>query len=402
MVFDPEKQLPGDRNTVNERWFDALVRHQIFLLRTAGSVRNDIIEILNESEADLRSRIRDRLRAGPNLQRAEALIQEIRDLRAAAMTATENLWLERFRELVVMEANFASSTIRGLVPVELETAIPAGATLRALVRERPFEGRTLRDWARNIRQADIDRISAQIRIGVTQGEPVDVIARRVVGTARLRGSDGVTQITRGNAAALTRTAVIHFTNSAREEFFLQNRNIATREVWVATLDSRTCPICRALDGQRFQIGEGRKPPAHIGCRCVRVQIIEEDLIGQRPFKSTTERQLVEEFSEQEGLNLMRFARSALPRGTRGRFDEFARRTIRNRIGRVPAKVTYDEWLRTQSAAFQDDVLGPTRARLFRQGNLTLDKFVNRRGDEIPLSQLAQREAQAFREAGVEL
>ena len=71
------------------------------------------------------------------------------------------------------------------------------------------------------------------------------------------------------------------------------------------------------------------------------------------------------------------------------------------IGRIPAKVTYGEWLARQSVEFQDDVLGVTRGRLFRKGGLKLTKFVSRTGDEIPLSELARREADAFRAAGLD-
>lgn len=86
---------------------------------------------------------------------------------------------------------------------------------------------------------------------------------------------------------------------------------------------------------------------------------------------------------------------------KGSFDEFSRRRIRELTGRVPAKMTYQEWLTTQPATFQDDVLGKTRGKLFRKGGLTLDKFVNQAGDEIPLSDLARLHAEAFRAAGLD-
>jgi hypothetical protein len=56
------------------------------------------------------------------------------------------------------------------------------------------------------------------------------------------------------------------------------------------------------------------------------------------------------------------------------------------VGRVPAKTTYDEWLRLQPATFQDDVLGPERAKLFRDG-MTLDRFVDFNGRRFTLDEL---------------
>lgn len=56
------------------------------------------------------------------------------------------------------------------------------------------------------------------------------------------------------------------------------------------------------------------------------------------------------------------------------------------VGQVPAETTYDQWLRRQSAAFQDDILGPTRGRLFREG-MTLDRFVDHTGRRVTLDEL---------------
>jgi len=91
----------------------------------------------------------------------------------------------------------------------------------------------------------------------------------------------------------------------------------------------------------------------------------------------------------------------LPHGTKGAFDEFARRRVRQLIGQVPAKTTYLDFLRRQPAAIQDDILGRTRGRLFRTGRLDLKSFVDRTGAEIPLDQLAKMHAGAFRAAGLD-
>jgi predicted Fe-S protein YdhL (DUF1289 family) len=60
------------------------------------------------------------------------------------------------------------------------------------------------------------------------------------------------------------------------------------------------------------------------------------------------------------------------------------------IGQVPARTTYGEWLRTQPAEFQNDVLGPARADLFR-GGMPLTKFVDRAGGGLTLRQIRERE-----------
>jgi Na+-transporting NADH:ubiquinone oxidoreductase subunit NqrA len=63
-------------------------------------------------------------------------------------------------------------------------------------------------------------------------------------------------------------------------------------------------------------------------------------------------------------------------------------------------VNYDRWLRRQPVAFQNDVLGVAKGKLFRQGGLTLDRFISRAGDELTLEQLREREFGAWENAGL--
>ncbi|WVM87989.1 hypothetical protein UMZ34_16725 [Halopseudomonas pachastrellae] len=63
-------------------------------------------------------------------------------------------------------------------------------------------------------------------------------------------------------------------------------------------------------------------------------------------------------------------------------------------------MSYGDWLKTQSAERQDEVLGPTRGKLFREGGLTLDRFYNDRGLYLDLDQLRERDARAFEKAGI--
>ena len=69
-------------------------------------------------------------------------------------------------------------------------------------------------------------------------------------------------------------------------------------------------------------------------------------------------------------------------------------------GQVAAKTTYDKWLRGRSVEFQEDILGVQKSKLFRQGGLTLDKFVDRNGAEYTLDELRKRESAAFAKAGL--
>lgn len=124
-------------------------------------------------------------------------------------------------------------------------------------------------------------------------------------------------------------------------------------------------VCRARDGKVYPLDSGPRPPAHPNCRSSTVPVLKS--------------------WKEMGINL-----KEAPEGTRSSMN-----------GQVPADLTYQEWLKNQSADFQDDVLGVTKGKLFRNGGLSLDRFVDRAGKELTLDQLMKREAEAWQKAGLQ-
>lgn len=56
-------------------------------------------------------------------------------------------------------------------------------------------------------------------------------------------------------------------------------------------------------------------------------------------------------------------------------------------GQVASTLNYETWLKEKSNAFQDEVLGPTKANLFRKNLLTLSDMVDQSGKPLTLSEL---------------
>ena len=391
--------------TYNEALFDAMVSHQIGLLRYSGSVRNRIWSLLDATEADLKAEILDRAaRSGIDtpgrLRSLEALLVRLRESRLKGWKGAREVWFEEMRALAKAEPEFFTQIVSTAVPVEISATLPSPERLRAIVSSRPFQGKTLKGWADNVQRADLSRIEDQIKIGLVQGEHPNRIARRIVGSVALRGRDGATQVTRRQAAAITRTAVSGVSSEARREWMLANDDLAPQEVFTATLDSRTTPICRSLDGNLYDVGTGPRLPLHFGERSVYSPVIDGEVIGERPRRDFTQRQLLREYADREGIRAP-VKRSGLPRGKRGEFDVFARKRMRELTGTAPAKLSYQKWLGQQSVAIQDDILGSTRGALFRRGGLTLDKFVDFDGSELTLDQLAGRYSGAFEKANLD-
>jgi SPP1 gp7 family putative phage head morphogenesis protein len=392
--------------TVNEQWLDALVRHQVYLQRVSGSIRNRVVGLLDKTEADIRDKIVSRLlRAkqglhGENAQRLLVLERVLNRIRTEAWTKVTDVWREEVEKVAEAEVSFLAGALTTVSPVVLDLALPSPSLLRALATSRPFQGKTLRQWSKDVAASDLKRMREQIAIGMAQGEGSADIARRVVGSVSKRGVDGSFDLTRKHAESITRTAVNFISNAARQEFTKANASLFSGELFIATLDARTTAVCRGNDGEQFPVGTGPIPPLHMRCRSLRVPLPDGKVLGERPMRNFTERQLVREYADANGLGELSL-RKALPHGHKTSFDAFRRKRIRELTGQAPATTTYQAWLKGQSRQFQIDVLGKTKARLFREGGLTLDKFTNRAGDELTISQLASRHADAFRAAGLE-
>jgi hypothetical protein len=129
-------------------------------------------------------------------------------------------------------------------------------------------------------------------------------------------------------------------------------------------------------------------------------VFNKEFIGSRPANPTTEKILVKEYADKNNLGNIT-ARDDLPRGTKGPYDEWARKRIRELVGPVPSSVNYQQFLSRQSKMFQEDVLGIAKAKLFRDGGLPLDKFIDRNGSELTLNALAKTHADAFVAAGLD-
>jgi SPP1 gp7 family putative phage head morphogenesis protein len=372
-------------HTSNTQIRDELISHHIQVLRFTKGFSNRMVALLNRAEPELRARLKTRLERiaalgwdpGPaTTKRMIRTSQLIRDINRPTFAEINQLVRRELVGLSIAETAFISGVVTDALPVVFEPSIPSPRDLRGIVFARPFEKRILRDWLSTYELGDRRRMMGEIRQGLVFNETPSQIGRRIFGTRALGGSDGVREITRRGSQVLAQTATAAILNGVRSEFYRANKRIIRREQYVATLDSRTTPICQSLDGELFPVGEGPHPPIHINCRSIRVPVVDGRKLGKRPANRATEREL---------------------RGLRG---PARRRAVEKLVGPVPADQNYQTFLRNSPASFQDDVLGPARGRLFRSGELGLDRFVDNSGKRLTLRQLYDTDAGAFQRAGV--
>jgi SPP1 gp7 family putative phage head morphogenesis protein len=355
--------------TINEELLDAAVDHQIDITRYGNGVVRRMLKLLNKVDPDLLAQLQAALERMPansfTVQRLDDLLVSVRKLNGKAYEAmTAGLLLE-LEELTDYEAGYQQQLFTSMLPTQIQVAAVVPDQVYAAAMARPFQGELLSEWAAGIEAARMIRIRDAIRIGFVENQTIDQMVRRISGRRDHGYADGLLQIDRRHAEAVVRTAVSHTANFARESFFEQNAELIKGLRWTATLDSRTSPVCRARDGKVYPMNSGPRPPAHWNCRSTMTPVI----------KSWRE---------------LGFDMDEAPASTRASMD-----------GQVPADMTYQQWLRKQSAARQDEILGVKKGLLFRDGGLELDRFVDRAGQEYNLTELRERNAAAFRKAGIE-
>ncbi len=214
--------------------------------------------------------------------------------------------------------------------------------LRILV-ERPLGGHKLGTWIKqNIGHLEKD-LRRELGTAAARGESAQQA------TQRLRDAFG---LSRKGATVIARTALINAANEAREEVYKRFEKSITGYVYLATLDSRTCPVCMPWDGLTTEKRDRLPPlPQHPQCRCVvsATTRFDDPSTLRRPSVIKVEKKV-----------------------TRHRDGSTSTTFKPVEVRRVPATTTYREFFESQPEKWQREVLGKTRFRMWKEGQITLD------------------------------
>ena len=258
---------------------------------------------------------------------------------------------DALEDMAELEATNEARLINGALPKDIKNAgfvvseITAD-TLENTISNLLVNGAAISDTVEQFNTGFTNAISRELNIGFASGESIPQLTSRI---------KSVINTNTRHAQTISRTAMTAISADIREEVYANNSDIVKGVRWVSALDMRTSEICQSLDGNVYDIGEGPRPPAHPNCRSTTVPIT----------KSWRE---------------MGIDKDELPEGTRRAMD-----------GKVPANTTYNEWLKDQSTDTQEQVLGKTKAKLYRENNLDVSKFVNRIGDPLTIDEIRKRE-----------
>lgn len=359
--------------TANERLADLAVAHAIDLGRYSNGVVRRMIGLLNRVDQDLFAQLLVALDGmSPEsftVQRLDSLLAGVQRLNAQAYRQIGTELDEELLQLAGYEASYQHRTLQAAIPAQVAEALAlntiSASQVYAAAMARPFQGKLLSEALAGIEAARAARIRDAIRMGFVEGETISQMVRRLRGTRSNGYADGLLEIDRRGAEALVRTAVNHTANYARQALFEANDSLVSEWQFLSTLDGRTTITCASLSGRTFPVGQGPQPPRHWNCRSTSVPVLA---------------------SAWEALGL---SKSDIDPGTQASMD-----------GQVAADISYGQWLKGKPAAFQDEVLGAERGKLFRSGGLTVDRFTDSKGKVYTLDELRKRDAAAFERAGL--
>ncbi|WP_434681351.1 phage head morphogenesis protein [Pseudomonas sp. R1-18] len=335
-------------------------RHQIYLeLLALGNAKKAAKFIYTAIKA-AQERIAEGLSAY-GTRRYEQQIRALQNDLAAVYGSMKGQIQLDLRELSVVESKFSIELMGQVVRpvVQLNTPSPQMIKAAALSEPMKLEART------GVQKISISgaldqfgtkksaEIIGEIQIGAALGETTPQISRRLA---------GLHQLQRDQATALVRTVTNHVAATARMETLNANDDILEGKKRIATLDGRTSPVCRSLDGTVVPLS-APSPPFHWNCRTSEIPWLKAEY------------------------------RREIPGSTRPSVGPDGAKPVRS-------NTTYQEWLERQPASFQREVLGPSRYALFSKGELTLDRFVAANGKTLTLDQLRELEPLAFKRAGL--
>lgn len=359
--------------TASELLQDRAINHAHDLQRFSVGVVQRMIAVLNRADASLVAQLTEALmqleRESFTVARLESLLDSVCRVNAQAYAAVMDALKPEIKGLAGVEATGQVAGFKAALPSVVQIQFPisgiSAEQVYAAALSRPFQGRLLKDWGANIEASRMTLIRNAVRAGYVEGQTTAEIIQKIRGTRALKYADGLLNKPRHEVAAVVQTALSHTAQTARQVMTDANADLVKATRWVSTLDTRTSPQCRIRDGLTYTPHDhkpiGHKIPwgdgpgrLHFNCRSVSVPVLKSWRELGIPVDDMTP-------------------------GTRASMD-----------GAVPADLTYAQWFERQSAARQEEILGPVRYGLMKRGKVTYDQFYNDKGRWLTLAELAER------------
>jgi len=348
---------------------DQTIRHAVYLERYKSSAVKEYIPLMEKMEKAIRAELSMDI-TDWNRKRLEKQLNSIEGAIANVTEDVSKLANGQFFDLAKYEVEFEAKSI-GNVISGYDFDLPSDSQIKAAVMsaplevQGPYQGQLLESFVEGWSNRTIQKVDGAIRLGYVRGQTTQQIVRD------LFSMGGPLANSRKDLEGIVRTGLAHTAQVARQELWKKNTSVVKGYRISATLDSRTTPICRSLDGQIYPINKGPKPPFHIRCRTTTTAALD---------------------------NRLKFLNEGATRS--------ARDPETGKVEHISANTTYYGWLKSQPAAVQDSIVGPTRGKLLRNGGLTAERFaelnIGKNFEPLTLKEMKQLEPLAFEKANIQL
>lgn len=370
----------------------AIAQHASYSYRASTAVANRINDVIDRLAKDLTSELAERLDglsqaeldafvAGKyTTSRLKALKAEIDGWGKAIAEAIESEWEESAIALAGFEAAYVVDLMREAFD-DVPKVAPKPNEIFRKALQTPIMGRHVQDMARALAPKQVEQVYSIIRNGIASGQTNGDIIRALRGTKALGYKDGLMHAAKADVERFVRTARNHVANVAGEEMWRELGVTYLKRM--AALEGRTCGVCAALDGKVYAIDEP-KPAAtlHPNCRCRYIAALDDEVVGNRPFVRALK------VRKRDGTYRFRSI---------GDMTKKQREEAGLQVGQVKATTTFGKWFANQDATFQKQWLGPARYRLYKEGGLSLDRFVDPiAGRQYSLEELRRRDEDTFK------
>jgi hypothetical protein len=367
--------------TANDEILDRAISHAVDTEKYSNSVVRKIIALLNVSNERLAIELQAAILKAPktrfNIERLESLLLSVNSLLKESFYLTNDQLQLELEDFTKYEVSFQAMTLQDALPAFVNVGTVTGEQVFAVAMSRPFQGVMLKDALNGISETTQRKIKQTISAGIIEGRTTDQIVREIIGTRANKYADGLMQKSRRDVEAVVRSSISHVAAYGREAVSKKNEDIIKAVKWLSTIDLRTSPECRIRD-DKIYTPVTHKPIGH------KIPWIAAP--GQLHWNCRSTSTFVLKSYKEMGIDIEGDANIST---TRASLD-----------GQIPSDKSYAEWIKQQSAARQDEVLGATRGKLLREGGLKMEDLYSQKGQYLTLEELRKKEASAFKKAGL--
>ncbi len=369
-------------NKQNDSLLTAIAKHTSYLYRLNSGEVNKSIKTLNSVSNSSLSVLRDLFDDLSELEKGLLISGSYTTTRLKKIKDALNEWQSEVNTQLYEQFDTAANILATNeidYTSKIATAGEIGATTVALtgsqvvkeaIKNPTSGGFLVRELFNSLGVNLRNNVERTFREGLQNGLTNQQIWREIKGRADFPNDPSVLRTARIEVDKTVRTARMHVANQSYIDTF---KAIGFEYVKiVATLDGRTCKVCAARDGDVHKISELRNaPPWHPNSRTVIVGCDKDgNITGRRPFVK----------SDQPVSKIPKDMRDGV-------------------VGQVNSNTTFKDLIANDDN-FAREWLGPTKYKLYKEGGMSIDKFVDPLNKPYTIAELRSLDEKIFKDLGL--